>query len=64
MPRTRFTSEDEVAERNRQTLSLAGLAMALGLLVIALFLFHHLREKGLIEDCVMAGRADCVVIQQ
>ena len=62
MARSVFEMEDEVAARNRQTSSLAGLAVALLILVAALFLYRHLREKSHIEDCMMAGRRDCVPI--
>ena len=50
--------EDEEAD-NRQTASLAGVAITLLLLVVGLFLVHELHAKAVIEDCLMAGRRDC-----
>jgi hypothetical protein len=51
--------EDDQAEQNRLTLSLAGLAVALALVIIGLSLFTHLRDKARIEDCLLAGRLNC-----
>jgi hypothetical protein len=50
--------EDEEAD-NRQTASLAGVAITLLLLVVGLFLVHELHAKAVIEDCLMAGRVQC-----
>jgi hypothetical protein len=44
---------------NRQTASLAGVAITLLLLAIALFLVHQLHNKTLVEDCLLAGRSQC-----
>jgi hypothetical protein len=49
--------DDESA--NRQTASLAGVAITLLLLVIGLFLIHELHAKAKIEDCLMSGRTNC-----
>ena len=50
---------------DRQTRSLAGLAIVLALAVAALFLVQHLRRESQIEDCLMAGRSNCdALIQQ
>lgn len=51
--------EDETAEENRLTASLAGLVVALVLVVAGLFLVQHLRQKALIEDCLLSGRINC-----
>jgi len=51
--------EDEAAEANRLTASLAGLVIALTLVVVGLFLVQHLRDKSRIEDCLLAGRFSC-----
>ena len=60
MNRMRFgTIEDEAAEENRLTASLAGLTVALLLVVAGLFLIQHLRDKARIEDCLMSGRFNC-----
>ncbi len=50
---------DEAAEEDRLTASLAGLAVALLLVVAGLFLIQHLRDKALVEDCLMSGRFNC-----
>jgi len=53
-------SEDaEQIEANRITGSLAGLALALLLVVIGLFLVQQLRDKARIEDCLLSGRINC-----
>ncbi|MBV8399586.1 MAG: hypothetical protein JOZ17_12720, partial [Acetobacteraceae bacterium] len=39
--------------------SLGGLAIALLLIVLGLFLFHELRHKIAVENCLMSGRRDC-----
>ncbi|HEY0206075.1 MAG TPA: hypothetical protein VGC15_18205 [Acetobacteraceae bacterium] len=51
--------EDDQAEENRLTLSLAGLTVALALVIVGLLLFTHLRDKARIEDCLLAGRLNC-----
>ena len=51
--------DDDQDDNDRQTASLAGLAVALALLVACLFLFYHLREKSRLEDCLLAGRTNC-----
>lgn len=58
----RVTVDDEHQDDDRQTASLAGLAVALALLIVSLFLVYQLREKGRIEDCIMAGRQNCVPV--
>ena len=56
----RGTTEDtDQAEANRVTNSLAGLAAALLLVVLGLFLVQHLASKARIEDCLLAGRLSC-----
>jgi uncharacterized membrane protein len=47
---------------NRQSAALAGLAAALLILVLGLFLVHILRHKAAVEDCLMAGRRDCSAV--
>ncbi len=51
-------AEDEEAA-DRQTASLAGVAITLLLLVVGLFLVHELHTKAVIEDCLMSGRSNC-----
>lgn len=44
----------------RFTNSLAGLAVALLLIVIGLYVTEQLAAQSKLEDCVLQGRADCV----
>jgi hypothetical protein len=50
--------EDEEAA-NRQTVSLAGVAITVLLVVLGLFLVRQLQTKAAIEDCLLAGRMQC-----
>jgi len=61
-----LTEEAEQSEANRVTTSLAGLAIALFLVVAGLFLVQQLRDKARIEDCLLSGRLNCdqLVAQQ
>lgn len=52
-------TDAEQAEANRVTKSLAGLAAALLLVVLGLFLVHHLYNEARVEDCLMSGRNNC-----
>jgi len=54
--------EEDEAAANRQTASLGGVAIALLLIVIGLFLVHELRAKALIEDCLLEGRTNCGIL--
>ena len=54
-----YLREDEQAEENRVTSSLAGLVVALLIVVAGLFLFIQLRDKARIEDCLLSGRTNC-----
>ena len=51
--------EREQQEANRQTASLAGLAMALALVVVGVFLVRELHAKAMIEDCLLASQLNC-----
>ena len=44
---------------DRQTASLAGVAITLLLLVVGLFLVRELHDKAMIEDCLLSGRSNC-----
>ena len=46
-------------QADRQTASLAGVAVAIALVVVGLFLVRQLSIKASIEDCLMAGRLNC-----
>lgn len=55
----RSASEDQDAAADRQTASLAALAVTLLLVVIGLALVQQLRAAASFEDCVMSGRSPC-----
>ena len=52
-------TEDDEAGANRQTASLAALALTLLLVVASYALFQKLRYQATIEDCLMSGRTNC-----
>lgn len=60
------TNEPRDPEREREeddrrfTNSLAGLAVALFLIVVGLYVTEELWAQSKLEDCVMQGRRDCV----
>ena len=60
-PRRR-SEEEEQAGEDRRTASLAGLAVALLLVVVGLMLVHALRHEAQLEDCLLAGRTDCNLV--
>jgi hypothetical protein len=43
--------------------AMAGLAIAVVLLVVGLWLAHELRAASKMQDCVLSGRTNCNVIQ-
>ncbi len=58
--RPRWLSPAEVREQaDRQTASLAAVAVILALLTGGLYLVHTLRHSAKVEDCLMANRRDC-----
>jgi hypothetical protein len=56
--------EEDEEDANRQTASLAGVAITLLLLVVGLFLVRELHAKAMVEDCLMAGRLHCDLLLQ
>ena len=56
--------EEDEEDANRQTASLAGVAITLLLLVVGVFLIRELHAKSAIEDCLMAGRLQCDFLLQ
>jgi hypothetical protein len=56
--------DDEEEDANRQTRSLAGLAIILGLAVLAIILVQHLRRESQIEDCLLAHHVNCDALLQ
>ncbi len=49
-------------DADRQTTALAGLAVALFLVVVSFFLVKHLRHTEVIEDCLLAGHNNCDIL--
>ena len=62
MHRLTFLADDDHEDEDRQTASLAGLAFALFLVVVGLFLINALHQKTTVEDCLLAGRANCDIL--
>jgi uncharacterized membrane protein len=58
----RVEERDDPETADRQTASLAGIAVTLLLLVIGLFLVRQLQTKSVVEGCLLAGRGDCDVV--
>jgi len=54
-----FNRDEEQEAADRQSGSLAGLAVTLFVVVASLYVIHHLATKAAIEDCLLAGRANC-----
>lgn len=46
-------------DANRQTVSLAGLAAALAVLVLCLFLVKQLTRAAAVDDCLLSGHNNC-----
>jgi hypothetical protein len=56
--------ERERREDDRRfTTSLAGLAAALFLILVGLYVTEELAAQSKLEDCVMQGRADCLRVE-
>jgi hypothetical protein len=49
-------------DETRATRGLAGLALALALVVLGLFLTLKLTDAARLEDCFLSGRRDCAPI--
>jgi hypothetical protein len=46
-------------DNNRRTGALIGLAIALALIVVGLFLVQYFRHENAVEDCLMQHRTNC-----
>ncbi len=57
--RIAFRPDDDQADADRQTASLAAMALVLALVVVGLFLIRTLTASCAVEDCLMAGRRNC-----
>jgi hypothetical protein len=55
--------DERQEEADRQTASLGSVAITLLLIVIGLFLVRELHAKAALEDCLLAGRTNCLMIQ-
>jgi len=55
--------EEKEEEDIRFTTSLAGLAVALLLAVVGLYLLEALSAESKLEDCVLQGRMNCEPIE-
>ncbi len=58
-----MNARDRDDEDNRFTASLAGLAMALLLTIIALLVIDRLATVSKLEDCLLQGRKNCKRIE-
>ncbi len=59
----RSADRNRRVEDDRFTAALAGLAMALFLAVIGLYLIQALSVESKLEDCVLQGRMNCTRIE-
>jgi hypothetical protein len=57
-----FNRDDAQEEADRQSVSLAGLAVSLAVVVAGVYVIHQLETKAAIEDCLLAGHANCDII--
>ena len=58
----RASGEDDHDAANRQTMSLAALAVVLLIVVACLSLVRVLKHESRVEDCLLSGRTDCAEI--
>jgi hypothetical protein len=56
-------TEPEPEQDGNPRPALAGLAIAVVLLVVGLWLAHQLTAASKMQDCLMTGRTNCNVIQ-
>jgi len=54
--------EDPETAANRQTASLAALAVTLALVVGGLYLIDTLRHTAELQDCLLSGRTNCAAV--
>ncbi len=60
-PAFRSCREPDVKAANRQSASLAALAITLLVVVISLYLIDKLRAESSYEDCMLSGHVECAV---
>jgi hypothetical protein len=56
---TRWIQVPESGAPHRRTMSLAGFAVTLAIVVLSLGIVRKLQVRCLIEDCVLAGGSQC-----
>lgn len=56
------SAEDEKTGADRQTASLAALAVILALIIVSLMLVRTLWSEALLEDCLLSGRISCTTV--
>lgn len=61
MPPRVHESEEEAAQR--RTMALLGLIVILSLAIAGVVLVRALEKKSQLEDCLMAGRTNCVPLK-
>ncbi len=54
---------DEPKQGENRRPAMAGLAIAVVLLVVGLWLAHELTAASKMQDCLMSGRSNCNVIE-
>jgi len=59
----RDLERERAEDDQRFTTSLAGLAAALFLILIGLYVIDELAAQSKLEDCVLQGRMDCVRVE-
>ncbi len=59
-PKRRDRARERDEDDRRFTASLAGLAVALFLIWIGLYVTEQLAKQSKLEDCALQGRSDCV----
>ena len=52
-------TEDDQTGANRQTTSLAAMAVVLVVVIVSLLLVRELSYESAIEDCLISGRMNC-----
>ena len=58
-----MTDKEHDEENDRVTASLAGMAIALLLVVVGVFLVQKLEASSKLEDCLLQGRTNCAPIE-
>jgi hypothetical protein len=54
---------DDPEQGGNQRMAVVGLAIAVLLLVVGVWLAHELSAAGKLQDCLMSGRTNCNTIE-